>query len=102
MTFHFAKYDNENALRQDLEKQLKIGSATNQDAILFCKINKPSYRGPIEIEQDFLRKGKHEAGIVFSTRASPGIFRLSKWRIFFYFDKDILTEIEVLRFEHSF
>ncbi|MBI1280647.1 MAG: hypothetical protein GC179_21160 [Anaerolineaceae bacterium] len=114
------KHKDENALRQALEEKLKIGSATVEDALWFCKKNKPIFWEPDKLDPKILSVRKHEMGIVFSTRASLGIFRLSnwrnllrsfyriwwflfisgEWRIFLYFDNNVLAEIEVLRFEH--
>lgn len=120
MFINFMKYDDENKLRQALENHLKISLTTVEDALLFCKVNKPNFWGPLEIDQEWLQKRNHEAGIIFGTRASIGVFQLTnwktllrsfyrlwwlvfvsaEWRVFLYFDKGVLSEIEILRFEH--
>lgn len=118
MTVNFMKFEDEDALRQALKQQLKIGSATIDDVLLFCKENKMIFAEPVKLGSAYPEHTKYEVAIFSRTSAPTGareFFRLSNWKnilrslfrlwavffffaswgIAFYFNDNILAEIRV-------
>jgi len=126
MVINFMAFDDEATLRQALEQHLQVGSATVEDVLLFCEENKLTVWGPNKIDpKDPERMRKHEVIIGFKTPAPSGaekFFKLSNWKIIlrfffrlwqglffsadwrieFYFDQEILSEIYVAMTVTSF
>lgn len=107
-------FRNEKELQEFLEQQLKVGLATVGDVHLFCEENKLTHSNLIKTRpNDPERMQKHESTIGCGAPAPAGrlqwmfsdwrvinLFRrlpfiFATWTICFYFDSDILSEIEV-------
>ena len=118
MVINFMDFEDENVLRQALLKHLRIGSATIEDVLLFCKENKLQYSGPFKIGSKHLKhQQEYEIVIHGKTRAPTGakqffkwsnwktilkkspqfwrfLFDKVDWQLSFYFNNDTLSEIE--------
>jgi hypothetical protein len=119
MVINFKAFADENALRQALEANLRVGAASIEDVLSFCESNKLTYWGPTKsTPKDPEHIRKHELVIRCRTRAPTGareFFKLSNWKnvlkklpmlwvvffiivewqIEFYFDNNALSQISV-------
>lgn len=121
MSLNFMAFDDEHTLREVLEHHLVVGSATVDDVLMFCKNNKLIISKPMKARvEDIERRRNHDAIVYGRINAPLGVrkfFRLSNWRnivrhvlslwqiflyqadwrIEFYFDSGILSEIYVTK-----
>ena len=123
MLVNFIEFEDAEKLRQVLETHLPVGSATISDVLLFVEENKLQHSSLLRDTNNFVGHPptKHETYLSAITSAPKGFktfFRLSNWKnilkysiqlwrillefgnhwsMHFYFDNDILSEVDVWR-----
>jgi hypothetical protein len=123
MVINFKAIEDKNLLRQVLEEHLREGTATIEDVQSFCEINELTWSGPHEHHPIGIGDVRKHEIVIYCKAPAPGakeffkfsnwknvlkfiskyhiltpfliIIERANWRINFFFDNDLLSEIEV-------